>query len=155
MRFRYDKSKNNFTIRKFRRVSGSILCPVKNALAIIRRATILGTPSGFPLGAYRPAGAAPGQYAFINGSDVQNVMQEACRMAYPDPNHYMRLHIHLLLSHSNRITAAVALYNAGTDIPVIAHRLRWSPETVEFYIRDCFRAVGPLTEKAIEGAYLT
>ena len=136
-------------------MSGSILCPVKHALAIIRRAAILSIPASFPIGAYRPADAPSGQYAFLDGSDVQNVMQAACRRAYPDPNHYMRLHIHLLMSHSNSITAAVALYNSGAKIPVIAHRLRWSPETVEFYIRDCFRAVGPLTEKAIEGAYLT
>jgi len=58
------------------------------------------------------------------------------------------------MSHSNCITAAVALYNAGASIPVIAFRLRWSPESVEFYLRNCFKAIGPLTLKAIEGAHL-
>lgn len=154
IRFRYDKSKNNFTIRKFKRFSDSILCPVKNSLAILQRADLLGIPENYPIGAFRPRGAAPGAYAFLNGSDVSEVMQRACRLAYRNEQHYLRLHIHLLHSHSNRITAAVALYNAGVPIPVIAYRLRWSPESVVFYIRDCFKAIGPLTEKAITGTYL-
>jgi hypothetical protein len=58
------------------------------------------------------------------------------------------------MSHSNRITAAVALYNAKVSIPVIAFRLRWCVDSVTFYLRDCFKAIGPLTEAAIHGAYL-
>jgi hypothetical protein len=155
IRFRFDKSVNNFTIRKFQRVSGSLLCPVKAALSILKRADRLGIPSDFPIGAFRPAGAATGQYAFLQGDHVCSVMQKACRMAYPDPNHYMRKHIALLQSHSNRITAAVALYNAGETEEVIAFRLRWSVETVRFYLRECFKVVGPLTEQAIRGATLS
>ena len=81
-------------------------------------------------------------------------MQQACILAYPDPNHYLRLHIHLLMSHSNRITAAVVLHNAGEEPPIIAFRLRWSVETVRFYLRDCFKAIGRLTEQALRGATL-
>lgn len=154
VRFRYDKSVNNFTIRKFKRQSGSILCPVKAVLSILRRADMLGVPENFPIGVYRSVGAPAGGFSFLNGTDVKNVMQKACVLAYPDPSHYMRLHAHLLQSHSNRVTAAVALFNAGVPIPVIAHRLQWNVESVTFYLRDCFRAIGPLTQKAILGASL-
>ena len=152
--FHYDKSKNNFTIRKYRRVSGSLICIIKRSLAILRRAYLLGIPAHFPIGAYRPLSSTPGQFAFLDGDIVRDVMRFACRLAYPDPRHYMRLHSHLIMSHSNRVTAAVALYNAGVAIPIIAHCLRWSVESVSFYLRDCFRAIGPLTLKAIEGAHL-
>jgi hypothetical protein len=154
IRFRYDKSKYNFTIRKYRRVSGSLICIIKRSLDILRRAHLLGIPAHFPIGAYHPLSSAPGQFTLLNGDIVRDVMRFACRLAYPDPRHYMRLHCHLIMSHSNRVTAAVALYNAGVDIPVIAHRLRWSVDSVSFYLRDCFRAIGPLTLKAIEGAHL-
>jgi len=154
IRFRYDKSVNNFTVRKFQRQSGSILCPVKAVLSILERADLLGIPTNEPLGAFRPQDAAAREYSFLNGTHVKDVMQQAVRWAYPDPNHYMRLHEHLVMSHSNRVTAAVALFNAGVPIPVIAHRLRWSVDSVTFYLRDCFRAIGPLTQKAVQGAYL-
>ena len=70
----------------------------------------------------------------IKGDHVQSVMRHACRQAYPDPNHYLWLNIKLLMSHSNRITAAVALYNAKVPIPVIAFRLRWCVDSVTFYL---------------------
>ena len=154
IRFRFDKSKNNFTIRKFKRLSGIVVCPVKRALSILRRADILGVPQDYPIGAYRPVRGKPNSFAMLNGDDVKQVMQRACVLAYPDQNHYLRINIDLLMSHSNRITAAVALFNSGVSIPVIAHRLRWSVESVTFYLRDCFKAIGPLTEAAIMGASL-
>lgn len=153
-RFRFDKSVNNFTIRKFKRQSGNIICLIKASLSILRRADLLGMPLNYPIGAYRLRRGAPGDYTFISGADVQDVLQFACRLAYPNPNHYLRLHIHCLMSHSNRVTAAVALYNAGVKESVIAHKLRWSEESVKYYIRDCFKAIGPLTEKAVRGAFL-
>jgi hypothetical protein len=45
--------------------------------------------------------------------------------------------------------ATVSKFGAG-----VAFRLRWSEESVEYYIRESFQAVGPLTEQAIQGAYL-
>jgi hypothetical protein len=81
-------------------------------------------------------------------------MRWACIEAHPDPDHFMRRNIHLLHSHSNRITAAVALHNADVPMEIIAARLRWSVESVKFYLRDCFRAIGQLTERAINGASL-
>jgi hypothetical protein len=154
VRFRFDKSANNFTTRKFQRQPNSIFCPINAALSILRHADMLGIPNDYPIGTYRALGSAPGSFAFITGDDVSRVMQTACVLAYPNPDHYLRRHIHLLQSHSNRITAAVALFNANVPIPTIAHRLRWSEESVKFYLRDCFKAVGPLTQKAILGSQL-
>ena len=74
------------------------------------------------------------------------------RAAHPDPKHYLRIHIKRLVSHSNRVTAAVALYNAGVKIEDIAFRLRWNSDAVRFYLRDCFRTVGELTERVVNGA---
>lgn len=153
-RFRFDKSKHNFTLRKYARMHGSMLCPIKSSLTILARADRLGLPKDYPIGIFRPIAGAPGEYSFITGDDVSHVLQRACCLAYPDVNHYMRENINLLKSHSFRITAAVALHNAGVSIPVIAFRLRWDPESVKHYIRDCFTAVGPLTSKAIAGAFL-
>lgn len=116
---------------------------------------MLGIPLlDYPIGAYRPPNAATGQFAFLNGDIIKRVMQFACRLAYPDPRHYMRTHCHLIMSHSNRVTAAVAMFHACMSIETIAQRLRWCVESVTFYLRDCFKAIGPLTEKAIEGAFL-
>jgi hypothetical protein len=127
---------------------------VKQALSILERADILDVPLDYPIGVYCPTGAAPRTFTMITGDTVSSVMQRACQLAYPDPNHYCRLNINLLMSHSNRLTAAVALYNASINIPVIAYRLGWSIELVTFYLRDCFMAIGPLMEAAINGAYL-
>lgn len=154
IRFRFDKSPTNFTIRKFQRMSGSAICAVKRSLSILRRADMLGIPSDYPVGAFRPPGAGAGQFAFLMGCHIKSVMQDACRLAYPDPQHYMRQHIHCIMSHSNRVTAAVALKNAGVPDEDIAFRLRWSLEAVKFYLRDCYKAIGHLTAKAIEGAFL-
>jgi len=153
IRFRFDKSPNKFIIGKFRRIPGSLLCPVKAVLSILRRADLLGVPDEYPLGAFRPKSSAPNHFAFLNGEHVQQTMQLACRLVYLDPRHYMRLNIHLIMSHSNRVMAAVALHNAGVQEEVIAHCLNWTMESVKFYIRDCFNAVGSLTLKAIKGAF--
>lgn len=47
-------------------------------------------------------------------------MRQAVVEAYPDPNHYLRLNIKRIDAHSNRVTAAVALSNAGMSIDDIA-----------------------------------
>ena len=56
--------------------------------------------------------------------------------------------------HSNRVTAAVALANAGRSSQEIAYRLRWKPESVEHYLRECPKVIGPLCASTIEGAML-
>lgn len=154
LRIRFDKSAENFLIRKFARLK-NFLCPLQSSISILKRATMLGISNDIPVGAYRRVGDTAGQYTFINGTDVKRVMQLACVLAYPDPKHYLRERIDLLMAHSLRVTAAVALYNAGEDIPTIAFKLRWSEQSVSTYLRDCFKAIGPVTEAAVRGAFLT
>jgi hypothetical protein len=155
IRFRFDKSPTNFLIRKFRRITGTFLCPVKAAISLLRRADMLSVPADFPIGAFRKHGQSSGEFTFIKGENVQRVMQEACVWGHPNPDHYMRKHIHLIQSHSNRVTAAVAMFNAGIPIETIANRLRWSVESVKHYLRECTTKIGFLTERAIQGAMMT
>jgi hypothetical protein len=153
VRFRYDKSKENFTVRKFRRMHGCFLCPVKAALSIIQRARRLCVPPDEPLGIFRTNSS--GDYAFLKGTHIVSIMRKACLAAHPDPSHYLRLHIKRLVSHSNRVTAAVALYNASVSIEDISFRLRWNSDAVSFYLRDCYRTIGDLTQRALLGALMT
>jgi hypothetical protein len=115
----------------------------------------LGIPINFPIGAFHAGGAAPGEYSFIEGKHVMSVMRAACVAAYPNLKHYMQVHINLIHSHSNCITAAVAMSNASVPMEIIAARLRWSLNSVKFYLRDCFTQISTLTEKALKGAMMT
>jgi len=153
VRFRYDKAGPNFSIRKYRRVPGCYMCPVLTGTSIITRAVRLGVPSGYPIGVFR--NPVTGTFQFIEGKHVQDTMRAACVLAYPDPAHYMRLHLDRLVTHSNRVTAAVALENAGASVEDIAFRLRWSVASVKFYLRDCFRTIGAMTLSAIAGAMMS
>jgi hypothetical protein len=151
IRFRFDKSPQNFTIRKFTRGSG-FLCPIDAIVSILIRAKILGVPKREPLGVFRISPA--GRYTYIRSQDIIDDIRTACELAYPDPSHFLRVNISRLVAHSNRVTAAVALYNAGFSIEKIADRLRWSPVSVKHYIRECSQAVGKLTEATIVGAII-
>jgi hypothetical protein len=151
IRFRFDKSPTNFTIRKFNRLSGCFLCPVKAALSILHRATALHIPPNHPIGAYRCSQA--GGYRYINGNDMSTYMQQACQLSYSDPNHYLRIHVKRLMAHSLRVTACVALHQAGVPAEDIAFRLRWNIESVKFYLRDCSCDIGSFLTQAIHKAY--
>jgi hypothetical protein len=159
IRFRYDKSPTNFSLRKFQRSRGTFLCPVKAVVSILLRADLLGIPSSYPIGAFRSecneAEAGSGTFQLIKGEHVQAVMRDACVKAYPDASHYMRQHIDRIHSHSNRVTAAVALHNSGVPVEDIANRLRWTVPSVKHYLRECFTVIGTLTERAIAGAMMT
>jgi len=50
VRFRFDNSLRNFTIRKFRRSGHKFLCPVLAAISIIVRALALRVPRTCPIG---------------------------------------------------------------------------------------------------------
>lgn len=149
IRFRFDKSNANFTIRKFRR-GKSFLCPVDAGISILRRAYILKIPTHHPIAAYRDR--KPRGYSFLHSQDVIRQMRLICRKAYPDPKHYMHINTPNIVAHSNRVTAAVALYAMKHSIPEIAFRLRWKPESVEYYLRECSQMVCNLTAAAIDGA---
>jgi hypothetical protein len=152
IRFRYDKSSFNFTIRKFRTVSGHHLCPVKSSLRILERAYIgkLVTPSSEPLGMFL---GDNGQRYSIRGHHVAKFLQHATLMAHPDPSHYMHKNAHRIVAHSLRVSACVALHNAGVSLDDITFRLRWNSDAVKAYIRDCARTIDELTGRVISGAY--
>jgi len=150
VRFRYDKSNFTFTTRTFTRMPTSF-CPVKAMLSILhwhyhdpmKR-------QGEPLGFYRAGNGC--RYA-IQGSHVKQYLSEVCKRAHPDPRHYLRVNIEQLMSHSFRVTAAVALSNAGVPLEDIAYRLRWNSDAVKRYIRDSKRYIHELTFLAMHGAY--
>ena len=150
VRFRYDKSNINFTVRKYKRVLGHILCPVDAGLSIIRRGCRILLHGYEPLGMFR--GKNRRRYT-IRARHIQQFMQQACKLAYPDPAHYLRIKIDRLMTHSLRVTAAVALHNAGVSLDDITFRLRWNSDAVRLYIRDCNRTIDELTSCAIAGAY--
>lgn len=149
IRFRFQKNSDNFVVRKYLR-QPTFLCPVKAAINIVRRFICL-RPSlpRQPLGLFQ---AAPTAVAFLRGPHIVQVMRSACLSAYPNPDHYLRRHITSLVTHSMRVTAAVALAQAGISIEDIAFRLRWSPQSVTTYLRDCTHQIGRLTHAAIVGA---
>jgi hypothetical protein len=84
-------------------------------------------------------------------------MCPACIWAYPNPQHYMRIHIASVVAHSDHITAAVSLKLGGAySNEEIAFRLRWHVSSVLTYLRECFQQVGSLIETTLnDGAYRT
>jgi hypothetical protein len=152
VRFRFDKSKNNFSIRKFRRQKQIKFDIIVALVNIFRRAAILRIPAHEPIGQYRQRN---GHVICLRDKDVRNVLRAACIRAYPDPSHYCRIHIAGIVAHSNRVTAALCLYLGGASIDEIAFRLRWEPGSVPTYLRECFVGIDAIMQKAIAGAYLT
>ncbi|GKY90331.1 hypothetical protein MPSEU_000007100 [Mayamaea pseudoterrestris] len=153
IRFRFDKSQNNFTIRKYRRLGHKLICPIRASISLILRAKILHkAPYAEPLGVFRYNNN--GDYHYLQARDVIRVTRQAVIGAYPNPNHFLRLNITRIVAHSNRVTAAVALNNSGMSIEEIAFRLRWSPPSVHHYLRECSEKIGTLTSNAIKGAIM-
>jgi hypothetical protein len=73
-------------------------------------------------------------------------------ITYTDPAHFLRVNIKRFASHSNRVTAAVALSQTKMSHEEIAHRLRWKPQSVAFYLRESARDVEEFTANTIAGA---
>jgi hypothetical protein len=82
---------------------------------------MLQLPSFHPLGCFQEGN---GLLYTMRGHHVQDCPQKACILAYPDASHYMRVYISRLMSHSFRVGAAVALYNASVSPDDISFRLR-------------------------------
>jgi hypothetical protein len=153
IRFRFDKSKNNFVIRKFDKTSDPILNPVDAAVSILRRADMLNVPPHEPIGVYTVPGAV--LYSFLRDYHITPILRNMCCLAYPDPTHYLRIHIERLVPHSNRVTAAVCLKMGGATDEDIAFRLRWNIASVPTYLRECFQEVGPIMMTTLQGAFKT
>jgi hypothetical protein len=118
LRFRYDKSKDNFLIRKFQALDHPIFNPVEAIVYIFRQANILQVPPEEPLGIFS---THPWTYKFVWDTSVCKIMRHACRNAYPDPAHQLHVNIHQLVAHSNQVTAAVCLQQGGANTDEIAY----------------------------------
>jgi hypothetical protein len=151
IRFRYDKSADNFSTRKFPSSTDAILNPVDATVSILHRAAILGIAPNEPIGVY----GGKLRYCFLRDSHVRDILRRICIRTYPDTTHYLRVHIQRLVPHSNRVTAAVCLQMGGATLADIAFRLRWHITSVPTYLRECFQEVGPIMEQAIVGAFKT
>ena len=153
IRFRFDKSKNNFTIRKFQVTQDPILNPVDAAVSILRRADMLQVPQHEPVGVYSPSWSST--YSFLRDYHITPILRAMCILAYPNTSHYLRIHISRLVPHSNRVTAAVCLKMGGATDEEIAFRLRWNVASVPTYLRECFQEVGPIMTSTLQGAFKT
>jgi hypothetical protein len=153
IRFRFDKSKQNFTIRKFQATQDPILNPVDAAVSILRRANMLEVPISEPLGVYLPPWTKSCQC--LRDYHITPILRAMCILAYPNPSHYLRIHIKRLVPHSNRVTAAVCLKMGGAKDEEIAFRLRWNVSSVPTYLRECFQEVGTIMASTLQGAFKT
>jgi len=86
IRFRFDKSPRNFTIRKFRRSGHNFLCPILGGISVISRAIALQVPPNEPIGVYRTSNK--GTYTFLRSYDIITRMQAVCRLAHPDKDSF-------------------------------------------------------------------
>ena len=153
IRFRFDKSKTNFSIQKFTATEDAILNPVDAAVSIIRRSQMLSVPKAEPVGIYSKMGST--EYHFLRDYHITPALRSMCVRAYPDPSHYLRLHIYRLVPHSNHVTAAVCLKMGGATDEDIAFRLCWNVASVPTYLRECYQEVGNIMLKTLQGAFKT
>jgi hypothetical protein len=151
IRFRFDKSPQNFTVRKYRRSGHSFLCPILAAISILLRAHALAVPESSPIGVFRPIASTP-SFTFITSSDVIRIMRQTCLLTYPDKEHFLNKNVDRIVAHSVRVTAAVALFNMKYSIDEIAYRLRWQPQSVQHYLRECTTLADERTQSAMAGA---
>jgi hypothetical protein len=84
---------------------------------------------------------------------VVKVMRDVCLQTYPDKKHYYNLNYMCVDAHAARVMAAVAFSNAGISKEEIAFRLRWKPESVDHYLRDCSHTSCKLTTAALQGSF--
>jgi hypothetical protein len=153
VRFCFDKSGTNFSIRKYTRLPKADFDPVIAAINIIRRAHLLQLPSLKPLGQFR--NPTHSDNSMLKDSHVRDHLRMACCLAYPNPQHYCRIHIAGIVSHSNRVFAALCLKLGGATDEDIAFRLRWQVASVPTYLRECFNGIDDAMQTAICGAYRT
>jgi hypothetical protein len=111
IRYRFDKSRDNFTIRKYCHQPSAPFDPIIACINILRRASLLAIPKHEALGQFR--NYLKGRNDCLRATHVTNVMRLACRLAYPDAKHYMRVHELRIIAHLNRVTAACCLKAGG------------------------------------------
>lgn len=149
--FRFDKSRNNFLYRKYRRTDHPIFCPVDAAVSILLRAQRLCVHADHPVGVTTPKSKKyQFPYRFLTDYDVKVTMRKACMEAH-DEDHYLRKRINSIVPHSNRVTAAVCLQLGGAHNDEIAFQLRWHVDSVPIYLRHCFKGVGDVLTRVVNG----
>jgi hypothetical protein len=75
LRFRFDKSKENFSIRKYRRQPGVSFDPIKAAINLFRQAAIPQLPAHEPIVQFRNS---KGINTCLHGNHVRDTMRTAC-----------------------------------------------------------------------------
>jgi hypothetical protein len=111
------------------------------AIWILHCVDDLGMPAEEPVGVFKHP--AKSSYGFIWDSHhhMTNMLQFGCKLAYPDPSHYLCQHIPHLVSHPNCITAAVCLWLDKRDLDDVAFPLRWNWANIPMYLRECWQDI--------------
>jgi len=155
--FRFDKSPINGRWRKFRRTGHGYLCPVLAGLSIIQGAVALQVPPTDPLGVYAWTRDDKSfrTFTYLQSTELIAIMRGLVVSVHPNPSHYLRQpdRLRCIDCHSNRVMACMALSEANASVDQIAHKLRWSVQSVKHYMRDCSRTVGASTAKVIQGFF--
>jgi hypothetical protein len=106
-----------------------------------------------PVGVYAPLGVS--SYCFLRDYHIPPILRAMCVWAYPNATHYLCIHIHHLVSHSNRVTVAVCLKMGGTPDEEIAFWLCWNIATIPTYLWEYFQEVGTIMAATLQGAFRT
>lgn len=110
------------------------LCPVEIALAIIRLATDIGASQCLdPLCVYRNT---TGTVQYLTGASITAYYRYVTKLVFPTVS---TSDLHLISTHSLRVTACVLLHEAGMDGSYIKLRLRWKSDCFELYLRNSNR----------------
>ena len=153
--FVYDKASRNFSVRKFSVTDDPHLNAVKAGINILHRADLLKIPLNEPMCAFMPENSVS-TVKFLSREHITKVLRDAVLRAYPDPEHYLCLHLHCIVPHSHRVTAAMCLHLAESPRDEIAWQLRWGDvRSVPVYLRDCFQDIRIQIQRTLFGALKT
>jgi hypothetical protein len=110
------------------------LCPVSISLDIVRLAADLGASHSLdPLCVYR---TTSGNVQYLTGSSITAYYRYVTKLVFPQVS---TSDLHLISTHSLRVTACVLLHEAGMDGSYIKLRLRWKSDCFELYLRNSNR----------------
>lgn len=110
------------------------MCPVCISLSILRLAVELGASSSTdPLCVYR---SESGTVQYLTGTSITAYYRYVTKLVFPAVS---VADLHLISTHSLRVTACVLLHEAGMDGSYIKLRLRWKSDCFEMYLRNSNR----------------
>ena len=110
------------------------MCPVCISLSILRLAVDLGAScSTDPLCVYR---SESGTVQYLTGTSITAYYRYVTKLVFPAVS---VADLHLVSTHSLRVTACVLLHEAGMDGSYIKLRLRWKSDCFEMYLRNSNR----------------